>query len=102
MCERACSCVRACYLQVCELPGLVVGLGAGPGEGLPEVHLDQLPVGAVADVSEHAGNTEATPSAGRQVALRQPSWSGDLSPGQSWKHFQSVAASATSGIVAPG
>lgn len=43
-------------LQVGELPGVVVGLGALAGEGLPEVYFDQLPVWPVADVAEHAVN----------------------------------------------
>lgn len=46
---------RPAHLQVGEVPGAVVFLPAHPGEGGPEVHLDQLPVGAVADVAEDAG-----------------------------------------------
>lgn len=37
-------CVWLHYLQVCELPGVVVRLSTLTGEGLPEVHFDQLPV----------------------------------------------------------
>lgn len=61
--------VRVGYLQVRELPGLVVVLGAGLREGLSEIHLDQLPVGAVADVSKHTGNSKSTTSANHQEAL---------------------------------
>lgn len=43
------------HLQVGEVPGAVVLLAARPGERRPEVHLDQLPVGAEADVAEDAG-----------------------------------------------
>lgn len=45
------------YLQVCELPGLVIQLSALTGERLPEVHFDQLPVRPVADVAKHTENT---------------------------------------------
>lgn len=66
-----CVCVRTCYLQVRELPGPVVVLGASLGEGLSEVHLDQLPVGAVADVSKHPGDSNRNNLRHQQVALSQ-------------------------------
>lgn len=40
------------HLEVSEVPGAVVILATLPGEGGPEVHLDQLPVRAEADVTK--------------------------------------------------
>lgn len=40
------------YLQICELPGLIVFISALPGEGWSEVHLHQFPVWAIADMSK--------------------------------------------------
>lgn len=61
------------HLQVGEVPGAVVLLAALPGERGPEVHLDQLPVGAEADVAEDAGkgrgrkgNHLSLPASGRE------------------------------------
>lgn len=78
------------HLQVGELPGAVVLGAAGPGEGRPEVHLDQLPLGAVADVAEDArgegGNLSphwpgpATPPSGHQ-AHTAPGPASDPAPG---------------------
>lgn len=40
------------HLEVSEVPGAIVILNTWPGEGGPEVHLDQLPVRAEADVTK--------------------------------------------------
>lgn len=56
------------HLQVGEVPGAVVLLAARPSERGPEVHLDQLPVGAEADVAEDAGAGDD----GRETALFGP------------------------------
>lgn len=52
---RGCTSRGRAHLQVGEVPGAVVTLAAPPGEPGPEVHLDQLPVRAEADVAEDAG-----------------------------------------------
>lgn len=43
------------YLEVSEVPGAIVIFNTWPGEGGPEVHLDQLPVRAEADVTKDPG-----------------------------------------------
>lgn len=53
--RRGCAARGRAHLQVGEVPGAVVALIAPPGEPGPEVHLDQLPVRAEADVAEDAG-----------------------------------------------
>jgi hypothetical protein len=47
-----CGCRRMAHLEVSEVPGAVVILATLPGEGGPEVNLDQLPVRAEADVTK--------------------------------------------------
>lgn len=59
LCWAEGGCGRA-HLQVGEVPGAVVLLAALPGERGPEVHLDQLPVRAEADVAEDAGEGRET------------------------------------------
>lgn len=47
-----CGCRYMAHLEVSEVPGAIVILNTWPGEGGPEVHLDQLPVRAEADVTK--------------------------------------------------
>lgn len=55
--------IRVHYLQACELPGLVIGLGALTRKRLSKVHFDQLPIWSVADVAKYTAsiNTQIRP-----------------------------------------
>ena len=74
--QRGCPARGRAHLQVGEVPGAVVILAAPPGEPGPEVHLDQLPVRAEADVAEDAGEGRR----GRETALVQPAPQAPPSP----------------------
>lgn len=50
--KEPCGCRRMAHLEVSKVPGAVVILATLPGEGGPEVNLDQLPVRAEADVTK--------------------------------------------------
>lgn len=44
------------YLQICELPRLVICISALIWERLSEVHFNQLPIRPIADVAKHTEN----------------------------------------------
>lgn len=66
--QRGCPAWGLAHLRVGEVPGAIVILVAPPGEPGPEVHLDQLPVRAEADVAEDAGEGRR----GQETALVWP------------------------------
>lgn len=66
------------HLEVGEVPGAVVILATRPGEGRPEVHLDQLPIRAEADVAEDPGKGSQDRSPPSLLCSHSPS------PGSQW------------------
>ena len=80
--QRGCPARGLAHLRVGEVPGAIVILTAPSGEPGPEVHLDQLPVRAEADVAEDAGEGRR----GQETALVWPGPQAPTGPLQASTH----------------